>query len=369
MNEESLPSSQGQDLGSLDGSNSTYSEINVSATNEPIMTIPIDGERHIDFAVRMLNRYLNEKSKDSVGVRRLHYYIVSLPERDRVMAGKKKGTVRLYQNTPQEYQNLSSLLVDARMKGLVQPDQVIDEKNVPLFEMPDREESDTTWEITTPQIRQLPDLLTEPFPDFPTWLNQFRFEPIVSVPRFVNQTHRIVVGIEKATSKDQLQDLCENYGADLLIFSGQPSVTRIYDVATRAEDEDKPIHLLYISDLDCGGWDMPTAFFKRVAEIYPHPDHTMTRIALTRPQAQKHDLPSAFDPDDKGYSQTQKDRFIQESGGRECIELDALDEDVLLDLLKAELEKVSGLSEDEEDYTQACGDAQNDAEQMDLLSI
>jgi len=144
--------------------------------------------------------------------------------------------------------------------------------------------------------------------------------------------------------------LCTKYGADLLIFTGQFSLTRVNDAVSRAMAEEKAVVLLYISDLDCAGWFMPEAFFRRVNEIYPHPDNTVVRVALTREQAIKYNLPPAFDPDDKKYPESQKQRFINESRGRECIELDALDEDVLMQLLEQELRKWANLEKDEEEY-------------------
>ncbi len=330
--------------------------------------IPIGGERQIDFAVRMHRRYLSEKGADSVGVRRLHYFIVSLPEHERMIPGKMGP--RPYTNNKNQYQGLSDLLVNARTRGMIPSHQIIDEKNTPLFEMPEREETNTTWEINTPFIRELPDLNIDLIPEWSEWIKGIRISPIVSHPKFVNQTYRIVVAIEKATSKTKLQQLCEYYGADLLIFSGQASVTRIYDVVTRAQEEGLPILLLYISDLDCGGWVMPSAFLDRINEIYPRKDddiqHEMIRVALSRQQATQYNLPSAFDPSDKGYSETQKERFIKESGGRECIELDALDETVLINLLETELKKYAALEEDEQEYTQARQDANAERRSIDL---
>ena len=65
--------------------------------------------RQIDFAVHHLNRYLSEKGAEAVGVRRLHYNIVSQPEADR-MIPTKGGGVRLYENTLADYNRLVELI-------------------------------------------------------------------------------------------------------------------------------------------------------------------------------------------------------------------------------------------------------------------
>ena len=172
---------------------------------------------------------------------------------------------RPYENTKTQYQGLSELLVEARRKQKVESHQIIDEKNIALIPMPDREEAQTTWSVSTFSAPSLPDLYADEMPEWSDWLRDFRYEPHVSRPVFNNQKYRVVVCIEKATSKSRLIEICQQNGADLLIFSGQFSVTRVYDICRRAEEEDKPILLLYICDLDVGGWVMPSAFMGRIA--------------------------------------------------------------------------------------------------------
>lgn len=300
----------------------------------------------LDFAICKMQEYFSLKGVDCVGVRRLHYFIVSLPEHERQIPGRGKK-VRLYQNTPNDYKNLSTLLVDARTTGLIPSDSIIDEKNAEAEYMPARQECQTGLYYEMPDLGFMQDNPIELLP--PLEELGIRINPYIQKPAFNNQTHRIVVVIEKATSKDKLKELCQKYGSDLLIFCGQFSLTRVIDVARCAEAEDKPIHLLYISDLDCGGWTMPAAFMGRLQQMYPHEFHRMQRVALTRAQVEKYNLPTAFEPSSKGYSQTQIDNFITESGGDACVELDALDEDVLLNSLEDALQSIAGL---EDDYAQ-----------------
>jgi len=305
--------------------------------------------RQVDWAVEMVKRYLDEKKADSVGIRRLHYYIVSLPESERMMPAKRG--FRTYENTSQDYKKLSELLTQARIEGLVPFKWIIDEKNLPIIMMPTRKKGTWYLDYEYNSSGYIPFLKTvEEMAEFDELVQSIDYKPIVEKPRFIHQTHHIVVAIEKATSRTKLERLCTKYGADLLIFTGQFSVTRVHDAVSRAMTEEKPVALLYISDLDCAGWFMPEAFFKRVNEIYPHPDNKVVRVALTREQVIKYNLPPAFDPDDKKYPETQKQRFIEESRGRECIELDALDEDVLIQLLEQELKKWAALEKDNEEH-------------------
>ena len=290
--------------------------------------------RQIDFAVHHLNRYLREKGADAVGVRRLHYNIVSQPEADRMMPAKGGG-VRPYENTLADYNRLVTLIADARVRELIPFSSIIDEKNgAPCF-MPARSDFNGWIEPTLPDAGALPDLQTvDGMPAWREFVEGIEFSPYVeTVPTFAHQPRRIVVAIEKATSRERLEAICQHHGADLLVFSGQFSLTRVHDVVDLAKAEDKPVCLLYISDLDCGGWSMAPAFMRRIYQVYPRPDHLLERVALTRDQVDRYELPPAFDPSAKGYTQTQIDRFVDESGGRACVELDALDELVMLDLL------------------------------------
>ncbi len=297
----------------------------------------------------MLHRYLSEKCRATVGVRRLHYWIVSLPEDERQIPSVK-DTVATYQNTKYWYQRLSELLVNARLKELVSSDAIIDEKNGEPIYMPPREEGKYGIKPLVPEFGYLPSLDGgEEMPGFDDL--EIRFRPESEEPKFASQTHRIVVVIEKATSEQALSRLCEHYGADLLIFSGQSSVTRIYDVAKAARAENKPVAVLYINDLDVAGHDMSTSFFRRLQEIYPRPDHEVARVALTRDQAIGLNLPPSFEP--RG-SASRISRFIEETGSDECIELDALDEEDLIRFLRRELQKWSALDVDRDIHAEEC---------------
>lgn len=320
--------------------------------------------KQIDWAAAVLFRYLMEKEVASVGVRRLHYWIVSLPEDQRLIPGKGKGNVRIYQNVKNDYHRLSGLLVDARIRGLIPWDSIQDDKNDTPVYMPDRiEPKPAAWILNNNGFEPISIDLPQPLPDFKTYLSEIFIKPDPVRPRFVNQSHRLVVVIEKATSRDRLKIICKRYGADLLVFSGQLSLTRVNDVVTRARKETKPIALFYISDLDCAGWYMPEAFFKRIQDIYPRDDHQVFRVALTRAQAEKFNLPSAFELDDKGYSEEMKANFCELSGGDTCIELDALSENDLISYLVNHLSRYAGLEDDkqlcveiEEDTRELCDD-------------
>ncbi len=148
------------------------------------------------------------------------------------------------------------------------------------------------------------------------------------------------------TVKAVIEDICMKYGANCLVVKGQSSFTRITDICRKAKKTNRPILVLGIYDLDCAGWDMIKAFMKRVRQKYPREHHKFERVALLREQAEKFNLPTSFEPDDKGYPEAQKERFYRESGGTTCIELDAMDNKEIRKVLETELKDYSGLKLD-----------------------
>jgi hypothetical protein len=322
--------------------------------------------QQIDAFVRFHQRYLAEKNATAVGNRRLHYFIVSLPEAERMIPGRGTGASRLYSNSRADYNTLCRMIKNARIRGLIPFSSVIDEKNDPAIYMPARSNFSGWIEPVLPDIGSLPDLQTVyEMPEWPEFVEAIEFRPFVEkAPRFAYQPRRMVIAIEKATSRERLEALARRYGADLLIFSGQSSLTRINDVCERARAEDKALAVLYVSDLDVAGWNMSTAFMTNVNAIYPRGDHVCESVALTRDQAVRYELPTSFDPESKGYSEAEKARFIAESGGRSCIELDALDESVLLDLLDKALSRHSYLAEDRAAEREARRRLQDDADEL-----
>ena len=272
--------------------------------------------KQVKWAVEMFWRYMKEEKPETPYLRGLHYFIVSLPEEERQIPAKGGGT-RTYQNTKNEYKNLSRLIVEARIAGLIPFDILVDLKN---------EEVDiTVKERRPPKLRGVSvdsggyiSLSTEYMKDFEKFIEDIAID--VAKPKFYSQKYRITLVIEKSKARDKLRRLAMKYGADFIHFGGQFSVTRVYDIARLAKAENKPCLILYISDLDCSGWFMPEAFFRRLMQIYPNPENKIVRVALTKEQADKYNLPPSFEPDMKLYPKGQIKRFIEESGSDVCIE-------------------------------------------------
>lgn len=280
-----------------------------------------------------------------IWLRGLHYFIVTLPK-DQRQIPTKQGT-RLYINTKQEYKNLSEIWVKAQLRGLIDSDLIWDNRNDFMIEPWQRSKIsvlDLDYQTRSGYYFSMDVNMLKTFEKFK---ESVKIEPSFNSNNFSSQFYEMIVVTEKLTVKAIIKDVCKRHGANCLILKGQSSYTRVRDICKKAKRNKRPILLLGIYDLDCAGWDMPTSFMKRVNQIYPHPHHKFVRVALNRDQAKEYNLPVSFEPDDKGYRETQKERFYRESEGTSCIELDAMDNIVIKELLRKELEKYSGLYLDE----------------------
>jgi hypothetical protein len=306
-----------------------------------------------DYALQAIRVYRDEKGDRPVGLRRLHYWIVSKAERDRTVLRqrninhKKVWNPEPYQNDKGWYDSLGSCYSNARLDGKIPTDWIIDEKNDDPIWMPDREDvsTDYTYQINT-RTGDAPDISYTPMPEWCDLLNGIEIGYQVNGGRFIHQKYRIAVFCEKATNRASMHQVCGEHGADLFIFSGQASTTRAIDLALAAQAEDKPVCLLYINDADPGGMDMMTSAMDKISRIYPRDDHIYERVALTPDQIRKYNLPYAFSVDDKGYKKGIKERFEIEYEGLSPRELDALDESVLISELDKALSQYSNIDQD-----------------------
>lgn len=280
-----------------------------------------------------------------IWLRGLHYFIATLPEEQRQIP-TVRGT-RLYLNTKHEYQYLSKSWVKAQLKGLIDSDLIWDNRNDFMIECWNRKKAnvlDLDYQTSSGYYYSNTVNMLKTFDEFKGSIN---IQPSFSSNVFSSQFYEMIVVTEKLTVKAIIKGVCKRHGANCQILKGQSSFTRVRDICKKAMKNKRPILLFGIYDLDCAGWDMPTSFMNRVNQIYPHQDHKFIRVALNRDQVKEYDLPVSFEPDDKGYPEVQKERFYRESEGTSCIELDAMDNTVIKDLLRGELYKYSGLKLDE----------------------
>jgi hypothetical protein len=251
--------------------------------------------------------------RGGVHLRRFHYQILGSPKHD----GSR------YQNTHADWQYLLSasryarILTDEYDEPLVNPEDIIDRRNPEphIYLVPPPwgvEEPD--FEVTTAPMR---------FPgvafDLLGALAESLEPPEVAVSGYLYdeyyQPYHIEVWAEKSTQNDILDPVCRRYKVNLITGLGYMTFPAIISLLRRIAQTGKPARILYISDFDKPGRQMPVQVGTQVRfwmERYlPDADIRLQPIVLTPEQIEEYGLSELAIED--------------EETGEEKIELDALE--------------------------------------------
>ena len=137
------------------------------------------------------------------------------------------------------------------------------------------------------------------------------------------QRYRIILITEKSSLRSILQPIAESIGAELLAMTGETSSTRIAEFAARAAADGRRAVVLYFSDHDPSGWQMPISVSRKLQALrdllHPNLDIQVHRAALTAKQADELELPTTPLPETE-----QRAANWEAKTGREQTELDAL---------------------------------------------
>lgn len=229
----------------------------------------------------------------------------------------------------------------ARHMGLVDPDSFIDRKNAkPIINTnwrdADNQEPDYSiagnhkWELdanyrlpTIPEVSRLPREL----PLVPgAWANGLED---------VQQAYHVEIWAEKTTQNDILEPLCERYHVNLITGMGELSITAVRQFLKRVRQAGRATRILYISDFDPAGIDMPISISRKI-EFYQREggfddlDIALIPVVLTKEQVEYYHLPRIPVKD-----KDSRKGLFENSFGSGQVELDALEF-----LHKGELEKI-----------------------------
>jgi hypothetical protein len=145
------------------------------------------------------------------------------------------------------------------------------------------------------------------------------------------QPARVEVWSEKGTIRGVLAPVLDEYAVGFRVMHGFASATAVYDVAQG--DDGRPLIVLYVGDYDPSGMFMSERDLPDRLEKYDGAHVKLRRIALTREQTTGLlSFPATDKKKDKRYP------WFVRNFGRECWELDALDPNVLRDIVQAEIE-------------------------------
>ena len=179
--------------------------------------------------------------------RGLHYALLGRPLPD--------GTV--YVNDAKCWEWLDSTASrSARWSGLVPFDRIIDRRNKKAMTL--REE----WDETPPRSWS-----SDPRPGLTHALDDIDLMPSVWLAAAAAQPYRIALVAEKSSAGDLLEPLARRYGCDLFTPDGEMTDTLIHRMAKAADADGRPLIVIYFSDCDPSGYQMPISVSRKLQAL------------------------------------------------------------------------------------------------------
>ena len=254
----------------------------------------------IKHANDILNQYTDRGYQ--LTLRQLYYQFVSrdlLPEK---WADKLTGS----KNNEKAYDNLGRLISEARMAGLISWRHIVDRTR-------DYEQLGM-WDTPADILRAVAD--------------QYRSN------LWTNQPRHVEVWVEKDALVDVVARGAFNYRVGHLSCRGYTSQSTMWEAAQRLmrySRAGKEVHIIHLGDHDPSGIDMSRDNLARLSlfcEHHGYPAPEFERIALNYDQVLEYDPP----PNPTKVTDSRAQGYLDEYG-EECWELDALEPQVIEDLI------------------------------------
>ena len=208
-----------------------------------------------------------------IHLRGLHYMVIGQPKPD--------GTP--YINTDADWVWLSQVAGKAaRWLGYLPFEQIVDQRNAA-----------PTVQIFTPP-EPTPYISVGVEVDIP---DADDIVPQVGIDGFDGtQPYKLVLIGEKSSLHEVLAPIAQTYRADLYLPTGEPSDTMLHQMARVGAEDGRPMRVLYFSDCDPAGWQMPLSVSRKLQGLqtlqFPHLEFQVHRVTLTPDQVREYGLPS-----------------------------------------------------------------------------
>jgi hypothetical protein len=282
-------------------------------------------------------------------VRRIHYVLVSTEVFD--VAGNR------YVNNLNFWNDLKSAGRDARYLGFIPLDAIVDHRSDDAVVHLACHNRELEFGIEEPRRLFVPEsgqklsvvrieplsphlLMSSPPPTLP----QYQFSPAV-----VSQRFHVEIWSEKTSVADILLPLARTYGLNIVMGAGDMSLTRCLQFVERAVASDRPVRILYVSDFDPQGHNMPVGvarkidFYNRTRNL--NLDVRVFPVALTHEQCVEYQLPRIPLKETVRARGKFEERFGE--GATELDALEALRPGLLQQILVANIERYYDASLDE----------------------
>jgi vacuolar-type H+-ATPase subunit H len=217
-------------------------------------------------------------------IRRIHYVLVSQTEPVIKWDGEP------YENIRNDWQALVVASRDARYRGLIPGDALVDRQ----ADEPRLFARGSAFRYA-PQIDVRNSYTPVSFADFPD-------PPNLELSSFYRwHDYMVEVWIEKSTQNDWLAPFCQNKNVNLIVGKGEISEVHCRQAFERARKHGKPLRILYISDFDPGGRSMPVAVARKIEfhlreQKADDLDVALRPVFLTDEQVAEYKLPRTYDP-------------------------------------------------------------------------
>jgi hypothetical protein len=284
-------------------------------------------------------------------VRRIHYVLLS--QKTPVLL--PNGTS--YENTLACYVELGQAVRDARYLKLIPGGLLEDHRNPePVINYIDQRASDAYIHSGGGSVAGSGLHAINPTQIVFPYLNLLA--PVASQP------YHLEVWCEKSTMNDVLMPLGRRYGVNVVTGVGELSTTACELLVLRAHESQKPCRILYISDFDPSGMNMPVSaavkigFCSRGLDL----DIQVRPVVLTYDQCVEYALPRTPIKD----SDARGDRFEQRfgEGATELDALEALHPGVLREILEDEIARYYD-NEIEDNLREAAREVRADLERIE----
>jgi hypothetical protein len=273
----------------------------LSADRDPYRLDTTKGHQAGQWLAEMVERFLAPEAQ--IHPRGLHYTLSSAGD-----VHTPDGKPYINNNKCWEWLEVKALK-PARWLGYVPFERIVDERNAspedflpPYFEVRALRSGGESIIVPGPD-KVLPCFTSPPWP--------------------ILQPYRIIFIGEKASLRPVLLPIAQSVNGEVLLLTGESSDTRIYELAARCAKDPRPSVILYFSDFDPGGHQMPISVARKLQGLrdlrFPTLDIRLYPAALTLAQVLELELPSTpLKPTER-----RADRW-REVMGHEQTEIDAL---------------------------------------------
>jgi hypothetical protein len=318
-----------------------YTLIAMAAKNDPFYILPGRRKKAEWFTAlwreHCQNRFDSQGRPSKMHIRGIHYVLISLAERPRM-----EGDGTPYENTDRCFTEMDEASRDARLLGLVPIDRIVDQRNAaPVEFLPNWSGSDhpnTSVSITEPLSAEIeavpletidgpvpaliigevplrplkvlglsntPDLIGMPMsieaPDLPETETDIGegddLVPEVTIhpPEVTPPWFHIELWCEKTTMNDILLTIAREHRLNVITGPGFQSLTGSWRLIERAKRSRRPVRILYISDFDHAGQNMPVSVARVIEFLLQREgldlDIKLLHVALTHAQCVEYRLP------------------------------------------------------------------------------